>query len=217
MAENDYLPAGYEVPTSGGGYTKLEAGENRLRIVSKPLFMWIVWEDGKVTRLPYNGPDSKPAKPTKTPKDGVKHAWAVIAYNYRTKEIEVFEIDKASIQADLVALIKSADWGAPKQYDVIITKKGSGMDTEYKTLPCPKTAPSQELVQSFTDTPINLDNLLVKDGNPFLANAGSKANTQTQQTAAKVVTPENWVAGDKIPDGYVVGSGGRLEANKLPF
>lgn len=214
--KNGFLPDGYEVPSGGGGgYTKLEQGETRLRILSAPLFMWIVWEDGKVKRLAYAGKESKPDKPTTTPKDSVKHAWAVIVYNYKTKQIEIFEIDKASIQNDIVKYSNDTDYGHPKNYDLKITKSGSGMDTEYATIAAPPNDPSDELVEAFTACPINLDNLL-EGKDPFLANAGKKENTAPATTKEKVVTADNWVKGDALPKGYKE-EGGKLVKKSLPF
>lgn len=199
MILSGFIPDGYEQPTGGGGYTKLEAGENRLRICSKPLLIWIVWENGKVTRSLYKGKDSKPAKPTSTPKDSVKHAWAVIAYNYKTKAIEVWEIDKASIISDLMAYIGNAEYGAPTGYDVTVTKKGSGMETEYKTIAGVPKDPSDEVMEAYGSTPVNLDNLL-SGKDPFTGQSDSEASAPGKP--AKTVTPENWVDGDAVPEGY---------------
>ena len=35
------MPEGYEKPKTGGGYMKLQQGENRIRIFSRPIVGWI--------------------------------------------------------------------------------------------------------------------------------------------------------------------------------
>jgi hypothetical protein len=221
--ENSFLPNGYEQPKSGGGFTSLETGSNKLRIVSDALLMWLEWRDGKPTRHPYKGADSKPAKGSGL-KDSVKHAWGMIVYNYKTKQIEVLELDKQGAISQLVALVQNPAWGHPKGYNIDIKKSGSGMDTEYMLSPEPPSEPSNEVIEAFTETPCDLSQLLVEGGNVFLSSATPQAgnsanpNTQPATTNAKVVTPENWVAGDAVPAGYSVNADtGALEKKKLPF
>ena len=38
-----FLPKGYEIPTSEGGYMKFAIGENRFRILGKPILGWETW------------------------------------------------------------------------------------------------------------------------------------------------------------------------------
>lgn len=214
MSKNEaFLDENYEVPTSGGGFTKLELGENRFRILSSPLLLWVVWLDGSPSRVKYTGPDSKPAKGAGQ-KDSVKHAWGLVVWNYKTEAIEVFELDKQDVISSLATHAKDADWGHPKGYDVVITKKGSGMDTEYSLIAKPHTAPAQVIIDGFVETPINLANLLT-DASPFLTSAGSPEST-TEAAPAKVVTAENWTKGDAIPAGYIANGEGIVKKT-LPF
>ena len=212
--DQSFLPAGYEQPRSGGGYTELKLGENKLRVLSTPLMIWLEWRDGKPIRHPYfnaqNQPTEKPVKGSGQ-KDSVKHAWNMVVWNYDTKQIEIFECDKQDVIAALLNLSRQEVWGHPKKYDIVIKKSGSGMDTEYHTTPNPPSEPANEIVEAFVDTPIDLNQLLVPNGNPFLAKASAanpaNANTQPQQAAGKVVTPENWAPGDPAPNGYIVAPG----------
>lgn len=216
MANETFLPEDYQVPSSGGGYTELKDGENRFRILSAPLLLWIVWENGKCTRIAYKGKESKPPKPTTTVKDNVKHGWAVIVWNYSTKCIEIFEIDKQTIISALEKLSKDSDWGHPKHYDIKVTRKGSGMDTEYSLIPGARTEPSDEIVEAYVATPIDLSKLLVPNGDPFIKGAGDTASTQPATAKEKVVTPDNWTPGDAVPAGYKEDNG-KLVKKKLPF
>lgn len=195
-----FLPQGYEQPVSSGGYTKLEQGENRLRICSAPILCWTTWENKVCTRILYAGKDNKPATPAGEG-NSVRHTWIIIAYNYTKKIIEIWEIDKQTIIADLIALCNDSDWGDPTLYDIKVTKIGTTKDnTKYSTIPCPKADVSNEVIEAYTTTPIDLNQMLIKDGNPFIGlKPGATAASQPAATGTKVVTPVNWVPGDPLP------------------
>lgn len=214
MSTENFIPSDYEAPKSGGGFTKLESGENRMRILSSPKMMWLEWRDGKPVRHPFD-PNSKPAKGDDA-KDSVKHAWGLIIWNYKTEKIEVFELDKQDIIAGLTTHAKDADWGHPKKYDVVISKSGEGMKTEYKFVAKPHSEPKQEIIDAFIENPIDLNKLLTGD-NPFLSNGGDAPSTTPAAEAKKTVTPENWTSGDEIPAGFKVDEGGKLVKKGLPF
>lgn len=218
---NDFIPAGYEQPTGGaGGFTKLETGDNKFRILSAPLLLWLEWRDGKPVRHPFTDKNNKPTKGAGQ-NDSVKHAWGLIVWNYKTSKIEVFELDKQDVISSILALAEKPAWGHPKNYDIIITKKGSGIDTEYMTTPEPPSPVSDVITLAYTETPIDLSQLLT-GGNCFMSKDVSanpaNVNAQPAATNSKVVTPENWVAGDQVPAGYSVNpETGLLDKKKLPF
>ena len=167
MSNDQFIADDYTPPVSGGGFSKIEQGDNTFRILSSPLLLWVVWEGSKPTRLKYNK-ENKPATPPGE-RDSVKHAWAMVVWNYQTKKIEVMELDKATIIKPLLANVKNKAWGHPKHYDVIFNKKGSGKDgTEYGFTPIPPSKASQEIIDAFLENPIDLNQLLVEGGNPFL-------------------------------------------------
>ena len=60
MNENTFLPETYELPQSAGGYMKLQQGENKLRILSKPIIGWLDWKDKVPHCFSYK---AKPEKP----------------------------------------------------------------------------------------------------------------------------------------------------------
>src|ERR1700751_1003661 len=102
-----FLPENYEAPKSGGSYMKLQDGENKIRILSKPIIGWVGWENRKPIR-------SK-VKPARTFDQGkeAKHFWAFIIWNYATEAIEIMEITQRGIQKAIESLSKDSDWGAP--------------------------------------------------------------------------------------------------------
>jgi hypothetical protein len=219
---SDFLPQGYVAPVSSGGYTKLKAGKNRFRILSAPLLVWIEWRDGKPFRHQYTTPDAKPPKGAGA-KDSVNFAWAMIVWNYDTEKIEIFELDKVGCRTTLEGYATNPKWGHPKEYDIIIEKTGSGQEnTKYTLTVDPKEPVADHIVDAYTETPIDLNQLLIANGNPFLSkeSAANPANVNAQPAAtnAKVVTPENWLQGDALPAGYEVNvDTGALQKKALPF
>lgn len=171
---NDFLDNDYEVPSQGGNYMKINQGENRFRIISKPVIGWEAWDDNKkVHRFPK---DSKPAQPlSKDPKNAIKHFWAMIVHNVDTNAIQVLTITQGYIQTQLAGLSKDQDWGAPYAYDIKITKTGADKLTKYVVTPCPKKPVSPEVEKMALDKPINLEALFAENGDPFVV-----TNKQTE-------------------------------------
>lgn len=166
MTTNDFLPDDYEQPSSGNGYMKMkEEGEYKIRIMSKPILGWIDWKDKKPLRFPM---DQKPAQPV-DPKKPVRHFWAFIVWNYNETCIQILEVTQSTIQSQIRALSKNADWGDPFQYDIKIIRKGTTFDnTEYNTIPIPPKKLADEIREAFRDKPIHLE-ALFEGGDPFSA------------------------------------------------
>ena len=131
MSDEKFIDDAYTPPSNGGGYSKIEQGDNKFRILSSPLMTWNIWSNGKCSRIPYN-PDNKPSTPDGE-NAGVKHAWNMIVWNYQTEAIEIMELDKMTVIAPLLNHAKDEDWGHPKHYDIVITK--SAVDTPLSSAP----------------------------------------------------------------------------------
>jgi hypothetical protein len=158
-----FLPDDYDVPTNGGSYLKLREGQNRIRILGSPLLGWLQWEETPEGKRPKRSSmDKKPTGPD------VKHFWAMPVWDHQAEKVSILEITQATIQQALRDLAKDLEWGNPREYDVTIQRKGSGLDTEYSVRPSPKTAISQEIRDAVTATPLCLE-ALFENGNPFEA------------------------------------------------
>ena len=139
---NNFAPEGYEVPKGASDYMKFEKGENKFRILSKPIFGWEGWREKKPIRFPMN------AKPDATIKfdNEIKHFIAMIVWNYSVSKIQILEITQKSVQEPIINLSKDPDWGSPFEYDIKVSKKGDGMDTEYSVSPVPHRKIENEIV-----------------------------------------------------------------------
>jgi hypothetical protein len=167
---SDFLPTNYEVPNKTGNYMKFQDGENRFRILGSPILGWETWKD-----LPEGG-----RKPIRTTMDkpfgvdeiedgdptNVKHFWAMPVWNYKEERIQVLEITQKGIQKTLRALAKDVDWGSPTSYDIVVTKTGQKLETEYSVSPKPAKKLDAGITKLFEDMQINLPALFI-GGDPF--------------------------------------------------
>lgn len=159
----NWLPEEYEAPKSTSGYMKLQEGENRIRILSQPIYGWEDWTaDKKPVRSRY---DNKPLKSI-DPKRPVKHFWAFIVWNYNEEQIQILQVSQATIRKNLEKLCKDADWGAPTFYDIKITKEGEAKDTEYTVNPVSHKPVSPAIIEAFKEKPCNLE-ALFDNADPF--------------------------------------------------
>lgn len=159
--DNSFLPENYEAPTSGG-YMKLKDGDNRFRVLSKPIIGWLDWDDKRPVRFPYK---EKPLKPLDSTKP-VKHFWAFVVYNYNEKAVQILEVTQATLQTQISVLSKDEDWGSPFEYDLKVNRSGQAMETKYNVIACPKKAITDDIMAVADAKPICLQSLF--DGtDPF--------------------------------------------------
>lgn len=166
--KNPFLPEDYEAPVMGGGYMKLQDGDNVFRVLSSAIIGYEYWtnENKPVrSRTPFDetpniklGKDGKPQKP--------KHFWAFVVWNYQTKNVEILQLTQSSIQGAITNLVKDEDWGNPMKYDIKISRTGQGIETEYAISPKPHKDIDPEIEEAFESKKINLDALYSND-NPF--------------------------------------------------
>jgi len=159
---NEFLPTEYEVPKGESSYLKFQTGENKFRILSKPIIGWEDWKDNKPIRFPM---DKKPSTSV-DPKKPVKHFWAFVVWDYAGKRIAILEVTQKSVQNAIQALTKDADWGSPFDYDIKVTKTGSNMETEYTVNPVPHKPVHPQITELYKKTPVNLQELFT-GGDPF--------------------------------------------------
>ncbi|MDE2031399.1 MAG: hypothetical protein KGI58_04040 [Patescibacteria group bacterium] len=146
---------------------KFQDGENRFRILSSPIIGWEWWEEKEDgTRKPI-----RVTMDTKIPVDSVdpatvRHFWAMSVWNYKEEKIQILEITQKSIQKSIKALAKDEDWGSPLNYDLVVTKSGEKLETEYQVQPKPAKKLDAAILQLFKDMAVNL-NALYEGGDPF--------------------------------------------------
>src|SRR5258705_1009638 len=129
--DNGFLPEDYKAPV--GNYTKLEVGENTIRVMSSAIVGYSYWtQDDKSVRMrkePLAIPADIRVKDGK--KERVKHFWAFVVWNVEARKLQIPELTQAPIQGAIKAygLIKKG--GDPKDYVITISLESSGWETEY--------------------------------------------------------------------------------------
>lgn len=162
--DNPFLPEGYEVPNAESGYMRLNQGENRFRVVGSAIVGWEAWidtdEGGRKPKHYQNKADIKEAD--------YKHFWAFPVYNYQEERVHILEITQKGIMNSIKALVSDEDWGDPRSYDIVITRKGEGLDTEYQVQPKP-AKPLESDIQDYVDSVVENINLnaLFEGEDPF--------------------------------------------------
>lgn len=156
----EFLPEGYKAPKSAGHFMKYVKGENRFRILSKPIIGWEGWENNNPQKFPMD------QKPMNTNLTDIKHFWAFIVWNYQEERIQILNIIQATIRDAIETLTGDKDWGAPYFYDIKIIKTGEGKDTKYTINPLPHNEVNAKIKEEYMNTPCNLQ-ALFSNGQPF--------------------------------------------------
>lgn len=157
-----FLPDDYTPPKSNNGYMKIEAGENKFRILSAPILGWEDWDNKKPIRFRY---EEKPQKSI-DPKMPIKHFWSFIVWNYATEQIQILHVTQATIRNKLQSLSQDKDWGDPYFYDIKIIKSGEGKETEYDLNPLPHKDLHPQVEEAFNEKPCCLE-ALFNNVDPF--------------------------------------------------
>lgn len=159
----NFLPENYQAPKPSGYYMKIQQGENKIRILSRPVFGWEEWtKEMKPVRYKY---DNKP-KNSINPQQPLKHFWSFIVWNYNEEQIQILHVTQAGIRKGIEALCKDADWGEPFFYDIKIIKEGEEMKTKYMVNPLPHKPTSFQIIDAFNEKPCYLDALFTNE-DPF--------------------------------------------------
>lgn len=158
-----FLPRNYSTPKVNSSYMKFQDGENRFRILSRPILGWEDWTpEMKPVRTRYSDPKPKPINQSKE----VKHFWAMIVWNYSDQKIQILQVTQSTIRDSLVELINDKDWGDPCSYDLKVMKSGKDKQTKYNVNPLPHKPVSEEIRKAFRETPVDLE-MLFEGLNPF--------------------------------------------------
>ena len=160
-----FLPTDYSVPDSSSGYFRFKQGENRFRVLGSAILGSETWieEDGSRKPLRFRMGEIIPADKVGT---DPKHFWAFVVWNYQEKKVQILEITQKGIMKSIRALTKDEDWGDPKKYDIVVTREGEGMDTEYMV----SSKPHKELEKAISDHYKSLEidiEALYRGGDPF--------------------------------------------------
>jgi len=161
--DNFFPDSDYKMPETSN-YMKFNEGDNSFRVLSSAVIGFEYFtKDNKPVRMKVM-PDVMPSDIKEN--GAIKHFWAFVVYNYESKRIQILELTQKGIMKTMQSYIKNPKWGNPKEYDFIVTRTGSGMDTEYAITVNPKDTLDQSIVDRFTKMNIDLEALFANK-DPF--------------------------------------------------
>lgn len=161
-----------------GNYMKFEDGQNRIRILEKPITGYVYWEDAEGNLVPKNEMAGKGGKPvrvksweglTNAQRGAMKGFAAMVVWNYQAERIQILEVKQVGIMNALEALSLSKSWGDITTFDIVITKTRTGInptDVEYSVMPKPKEPVSKEIKEAYKEAHIDLE-ALYRGEDPF--------------------------------------------------
>jgi hypothetical protein len=176
----NFLPEGAEHLRTEKPYWKMSQmveGDNKIRIVMRPIAGWIDWVDSKPVR---SRPDERPSKSFDEEKP-MKPFWAMYVWDYARKSLYLLEVTQAGIIKALTSFAKDEDWGDFTKYDIKIKKEGTGKETRYSVTPLPHKDLSPEIVQALKNSPVHLENLYA-GGDPWNVSAEAVAAAPVSKT-----------------------------------
>ncbi len=162
----NFLPDGFEKLKTQKFYWKMsemKEGDNKFRIVSKPIAGWLEWIENKPMRY---RPDQKPKKSFDTEKP-LKAFWTCYVWDYAREGLFVLEITQSSIIRALTGFATDEDWGDFTKYDLKLKKEGSGKETRYSITPLPHKELVAKIKEAMVASPVRLESLY-DSGDPWL-------------------------------------------------
>lgn len=174
-------PENYEVPKGESRYMRFEVGDNKFRILQKPVFGWEGWQhdsEGKDKPVRFRM-DNKPADTTPFRDGRINHFWAMPVWNFKTKSIEVLQITQKTVQQSIENFARSEDWGSPLGYSITVTKEGTTRDnTKYHVAPSPHQPLPEEVAKEFEQLKADGFDMtrLFDGGDPFTGGDGQGEN-----------------------------------------
>lgn len=158
----------YEVPKGESKYMKFEQGDNKFRILQKPIFGWEGWKiiDGKDTPVRFKM-EEKPVDLREFKEQRLSHFWAMVVWNFEHKSIEVLEITQKTIQKTIESLARNEDWGSPLGYSITVNREGEKLETKYTVTPSPIKETPQEVTKAFEELKDFDITRLFSNGDPF--------------------------------------------------
>ena len=101
----------------------------------------------------------------------------MVVYNPADDCFQVCEITQKTIQEAVKSLASDPDWGDPTGYDIVVTRKGEDLNTEYTIRAKPKKALPDVVKKRYQEFHCDLDALYSGD-DPF---AVEVADAETEE------------------------------------
>ena len=141
---------------NSGKYLKLQQGTNKIRVLTETVAGYEFFglgENGKqrpFRRMYEEGSFSSREMDERGASFESKQKlfFACLIYNYDLEKYQIWECTQASIQDRLREIRKDPDYGAIQNYDLKITKTGTGKETRYGVNQSPPKAIDKKILQN---------------------------------------------------------------------
>jgi hypothetical protein len=163
-----FLPNNYQAPTPNSNYFKPQKGVNKVRVMDEAIVGYLYWNvDNKPVRqaqaFKLMPPDIRIEGDGNVGK--IKHFWAFPVYDYADGQIKIWEVTQSSIQGQLKQKVENRN-GIAINNDIVLTRTGDGLLTEYEVDMLDATPTPKEAVQAYINKPVNLE-ALFEGADPF--------------------------------------------------
>lgn len=146
--------------------SKIRAGEPyKIRILDKAVVSYDWWVDKKPRRV--RTMDDIPGDIGKGGMNGWSEVLNFFVYSHTHHSVQILSIKQATIRIAMQMLEDEEDWGSLANYNISITKKGSGKESEYSVIPSPKTDLTPQVLESIGRTKVDWDKLF-EGKSPFV-------------------------------------------------
>lgn len=105
----------------------------------------------------------------------MSHFWAFVVWNADQKKVQLWQVSQRSILTGLWTLLQAEEWGDPRSYGIIVTKKKNGTKTEYQVNGVPPKPLTEEIKKAYATTTIKLEKIFeehAEDGDAPIVAAG---------------------------------------------
>jgi len=159
--DNFFGDMGYSIPETSN-YLKFKEGSNTFRVLSSAVTGYEYWNnDNEPLRSKTEPTEKVNAKADDKGKVSVKHFWAMAVWNYDAKRVQILQVTQKAIMKYMKNLIDNKAWGTPKNYDLCVTKEGSGLTTEYSVVANPPSPVDPSILEAYSKMNIDLEALFV--------------------------------------------------------
>jgi hypothetical protein len=187
---SDFLPDNFQLPATGSSrYVKLPQGETRLRVLGSPLMGYVAWTEADGKRLPVRVPRKEELP--QALQGEAKYFWALPVWSYAQNQVMIWEATQRRIITALLDYAHNPDWGSPVAYDVSVTRKGEGMETEYSVIAIPPKPLIKEAQDAWEQAQADGFDLseLYRNGDPFAARATDLTDEITMEDLGDTFLP----------------------------
>lgn len=168
---NFFQDDNYKMPSTNN-YCKFLEGDTTFRVLSSAIVGYEYWtaENKPVrSKIPFDEtPNIKMVKNDggQMVEDYPRHFWAFVVWNYKDERIQILQMTQKGIMEYVKSLVDNKRWGNPSGYDITVTRKGSGLATEYTCVANPHSVMEDHIAEAWSKCKIDLTELYT-GGDPF--------------------------------------------------